>query len=295
MDKEQNSEYTILKNYSLTIAIPTFNEENHIKECIDAIGKDFADQIFVIDSFSKDKTTLIAESLGVEVIKFKWNGRFPKKRNWFLFNHDIKTQWILFLDADEILTNSFKKEIKQILPKTKNKGFYINYSIYFLGKKLKRGIKMQKLALFEINSGSYEKIEENFWSNLDMEVHEHPLINGKLGSIKSEIEHKDCNGIKRYIDKHNQYSSWETYRYLKMKEGSLISNKFNKRQKLKYLILESPFSGLVYFIIQYIIFSGWRDGIVGFYFALLKSSYFIQISCKIYEQKILNSFHNRES
>ena len=65
MDKEQNSEYTILKNYSLTIAIPTFNEENHIKECIDAIGKDFADQIFVIDSFSKDKTTLIAESLGV--------------------------------------------------------------------------------------------------------------------------------------------------------------------------------------------------------------------------------------
>jgi len=278
-----------LKNYSLSIAIPTYNEENHIKECIDAIGKDFADQIFVIDSFSNDKTTTIAESLGAQVINFKWNGKFPKKRNWFLINHEIKTKWILFLDADEILTTSFKSEIQTILPSTKNKGFYLNYTIYFLGKKLKSGIKMKKLALFQTNSGGYEKIEENYWSNLDMEVHEHPIINGKIGSIKSEIDHKDFNGIKRYIDKHNQYSSWETNRYLKMRQDFSISNKLNKRQKLKYLILESPFSGLIYFFFQYIIFGGWRDGLVGFYFALLKSSYFIQISCKIYEQKSFDS------
>mgnify|MGYP001295515677 CR=1 FL=1 len=272
-------------NYSLSIAIPTYNEESHIGECINAIGKDFVDHIYVIDSNSEDQTTLIAESLGAEVIKFKWNGRFPKKRNWFLANYKIKTRWILFLDADEILTNSFKSEIKKILPYTRYKGFYINYSIHFLGKKLKGGIKMKKLSLFQVNSGSYEKIEENFWSNLDMEVHEHPVINGQVGSIKSEIDHKDFNGIKRYIEKHNQYSSWETFRYLKIRNDSSVSSNFNRKQKLKYLILGSPFSGLIYFIVQYIFFGGWRDGLAGFYFALLKFSYFVQISCKIYEQK----------
>ena len=211
-----------------------------------------------------------------------------QKRNWFLANHKIKTKWILFLDADEILTESFKAEIKNILPRTRFRGFYINYGIYFLGKKLKGGIKMKKLSLFQHNYGNYEKIEEDFWSNLDMEVHEHPLINGLVGSLKSEIDHRDFNGITRYIDKHNQYSSWETHRYLKMKKEGLTLNGFNKRQKLKYLILESPFSGIIYFIFQYIFLGGWRDGIEGFYFALLKSSYFIQISCKIHEQKSLN-------
>ncbi len=272
-------------NYSLSIAIPTYNEENHIRECISAIGNDFAEDIFVIDSFSDDQTTEIAESLGAKIIKFKWNGRFPKKRNWFLANYKIKTKWIFFLDADEILTSSFKSEIKQILPKTKYKGFNLCYSTYFLGKKLKGGIKMKKLALFQTNCGRYERIEEENWSKLDMEVHEHPIIDGKVGLIKSEIDHKDFNGIKRYIDKHNQYSSWETYRYLKMRTKFQTSKIYSKRQKLKYLIIESPFSGVIYFIIQYIFFGGWIDGIVGLYFALLKSSYFIQISCKIYEKK----------
>ena len=72
-----------MKNYNLTIAIPTYNEEKHIKECIDAIGNDFADNIFVIDSFSTDQTTSIAESLGAKIIQFQWNGKYPKKETGF--------------------------------------------------------------------------------------------------------------------------------------------------------------------------------------------------------------------
>ena len=81
---------------------------------------------------------------------------------------------------------------------------------------------------------------------------------------------------------------------LKNKKNDMSSNKFNNKQKLKYLILESPLSGPIYFFIQYVLFAGWKDGLVGFYFALLKSSYFIQISCKIYEQKISNGFHKKK-
>lgn len=277
-----------MSKYSLSIAIPTYNEEKHIRKCIEAIGNDLAEDIFVIDSYSDDQTTSIAESLGAKIIKFKWNGRFPKKRNWFLDNYKINSKWILFLDADEILTSSFISEIKQVLPKTKFKGFYINYSTYFLGKKLKGGIKLKKLALFQTNYGRYEKIEEKNWSKLDMEVHEHPIIDGKVGFIKSEIDHRDFNGIKRYIDKHNQYSSWETYRYFKIGSKFQKSHIFSRRQKLKYLFIESPFSGIIYFMLQYIFFRGWIDGLAGLYFALLKASYFSQISCKIYEKKVFD-------
>ena len=78
---------------SLSIAIPTFNEERHIKDCINSIGTDFAEKIFIIDSNSTDKTCEIAKELGVEVVNFDWDGKFPKKRNWFLFTQKVKTKW----------------------------------------------------------------------------------------------------------------------------------------------------------------------------------------------------------
>ena len=202
---------------NLTIAIPTFNEERHLESCLKAIGGNFAQEIFIIDSNSSDQTINIAKDYGVKLINFNWNGKFPKKRNWFLQNQILKTEWILFIDADEKLTNNFKKEISEVLKETRHSGFYIYYSNYFLNKKLKGGIKMKKLALFKVNLGRYEKIDEQKWSNLDMEVHEHPIINGSIGSIKSEIDHIDFNGMSRYIKKHNEYSTWEAYRYLNLK------------------------------------------------------------------------------
>ena len=85
----------------LTIAIPVRNEERNLAGCLEAIGPDLARRIVVIDSGSTDKTTEIARNMGAEVVDFVWDGRFPKKRNWFLRNHPPTTKWIFFLDADE--------------------------------------------------------------------------------------------------------------------------------------------------------------------------------------------------
>ncbi len=267
----------------LSVVIPTYNEEKHINNCLQAIGKDFASSIYVVDSNSSDNTVKIAEKFGVNVINFKWDGKFPKKRNWFLINYEIKTKWILFLDADELLTQEFKNEISDTLPITNHKGFYLNYSNYFLNERLKGGLTMRKLALFMVGNGMYEKIDEDYWSNLDMEVHEHPIINGSLGSIKSKIDHKDFNGLKRYIAKHNQYSSWEAHRYIKNKSEGGTKNFWTLRQKIKYRFVSNPFFGIALFFYQIFILGAWKDGKIGLYFALLKSSYFIQVSSKIYE------------
>ena len=272
-------------NLDLTIVIPTYNEEKNIVACLEAIGDDLAKEIYLIDSNSTDQTVALAKNFNVEVINFIWNGKYPKKRNWFLKNFKIDSKWILFLDADEILTPRFKREIRDKIPKTSFSGFKLNYSNFFLGRRLKGGFKLKKLALFKFGYGFYEEIKENSWSNLDMEVHEHPIINGKVGNISSEIIHKDYKGLTRYIERHNQYSDWESWRFLNLIESDNSSKKSNLKKYIKYSLISNPFFGVLYFFCQYFIMSGWRDGLIGFYFALYKASYFIQVSSKIYANR----------
>ena len=135
----------------LTIAIPARNENKNLPGCLAAIGKGFAKKVVVIDSASKDNTRQIAEHFsGAEVINFVWDGKFPKKRNWYLRNHTPDTKWILFLDADEYINDELKTELINALQRDDKVGYWLRYSIYFLGKKLKGGYPLHKLALFKV-------------------------------------------------------------------------------------------------------------------------------------------------
>src|SRR5690606_31391394 len=111
----------------LTIAIPAKNEALNLPGCLKAIGPDFAQRVVVIDSGSTDQTKQIAKNFGAEVLDFNWNGKFPKKRNWFLINHALTTKWVLFLDADEYLTDEFKAELRDKLAGD-HVGFWLNYT-----------------------------------------------------------------------------------------------------------------------------------------------------------------------
>lgn len=271
---------------NLTIAIPVKNEERNLPGCLAAIGKEFVKSIVIIDSGSTDNTKAIANQHGVEVIDFKWDGRFPKKRNWFLRNYSFKTEWILFLDADEYITEAFKNELRSKLPHSANVGFWLNYTIYFLGKELKGGYPLKKLALFKVGAGEYELIDENQWSNLDMEVHEHPILAGEVGIIKSKIDHQDFRGVSHYVIKHNEYAGWEAARFLKASVNSQLTSKWTWKQRLKYALMKSPFVGPAYFLGSFFLLGGFRDGARGLAFAILKMSYFTQVYCKIREHKI---------
>lgn len=269
----------------LTIAIPVKNEEKNLSGCLRAIGNDLAIKIVVIDSGSTDDTKSIAEEAGVEVIDFKWDGKFPKKRNWFLRNHKPSTKWVLFLDADEYLTAHFKADLRDALTGNKDEihGYWLNYSIYFLGKKLKGGYPLTKLALFKVGAGEYEKIDENQWSEMDMEIHEHPILKGKTSIIKSKIDHRDFRGISSYIDKHNQYAAWEAARFSQIINDSNLRNQFTWKQRVKYKLINSIWIGPVFFVGSYVFMGGFRDGSRGFVFAILKMSYFTQIYCRLKE------------
>jgi glycosyltransferase involved in cell wall biosynthesis len=268
----------------LTIAIPVRNEAKNLPKCLAAIGADLAKDIVVIDSGSTDQTREIAQANGAKVVDFSWDGKFPKKRNWYLRNYTPTTKWILFLDADEYLTDEFKKELREALKDDSKVGFWLSYTIYFLGKQLKGGYPLRKLALFKVGAGEYERIDEDQWSKLDMEVHEHPILNGEIGTIRSRIDHQDFRDVSHYIIKHNEYAGWEASRVMKS-AGAEAAAKWTFKQKIKYRLMQSMLLGPAYFFGSFFLLGGFRDGARGLAFAILKMSYFTQVYCKIQEKK----------
>ncbi|MBE8724548.1 glycosyltransferase family 2 protein [Flavobacterium hungaricum] len=261
----------------ISVIVSVKNEALNLPSCLAKLKR--FDQIIVVDSGSTDDTTIIAAALGAEVLQFQWNGKFPKKRNWAIQNADIRHEWILFLDADEFVTDEFVSEIAIKTQDPSYNGFTIRFENYFMGRKLRYGYGFQKSALFRKSKGAYEKIEEDLWSHLDMEVHEHPIIEGKVGVIKAKVAHKDFKNLEHYIAKHNAYSTWEAQRYLQLKETKNVLLSIN--QKIKYSLLSTGLLPAVYFLGAYFLKLGFLDGKEGFYLARFKSHYFFQIQTKI--------------
>src|SRR5579859_1404626 len=108
----------------LSVLIPTLNEQANIVECLSSIP--WADERVVVDSGSTDGTQQLARSCGACVVDFKWDGHFPKKKNWALEHLAWAHEWLLILDADERITPQLAEEIKEILKNPKADGYFIN-------------------------------------------------------------------------------------------------------------------------------------------------------------------------
>lgn len=109
-----------------TVIVPVRNEERNLARCLSKLG-DFA-HVLVVDSGSTDATPEIARAHGAELVDFSWNGRFPKKRNWVLTTVALPTDWVLFLDADEIVSDAFCSEVKAAIARSDVAGYWIQYT-----------------------------------------------------------------------------------------------------------------------------------------------------------------------
>ena len=274
-----------MEKIPITVILPVKNEEQNLPHCLGLLS--CFDQILVIDSGSTDRTAEIAKSNGAEVYQFEWNGYFPKKRNWVMRNLSFRNDWIFFLDADEYINQSFIEEVQQKIKNPEISGYWIRFNKYFMGKELKYGDIFEKMALFRVGAGEYEEIKEDFWSHLDMEVHEHPIIEGKCGKIKTKVDHQDYKGLEAYIDRHNAYSTWEARRFLSLNQKDF--ERLNSRQSLKYRLMKWGILPYTFFLGSYILKMGFMDGWAGYYFASYKFQYFLQIQTKIKELKSLSN------
>lgn len=279
----------MIETLPITVCLPVRNEEKNLPECLKSLGTDFP-QMVVVDSSSTDRTAEIARAAGALVLDFRWDGRFPKKRNWALRAGVFTQPWVLFLDADERMTQDVVDELRRILPTTEHDGFWIEYTNWFMGTPLRYGDTMCKLALFRVGAGEYERFPEDSWSDLDMEVHEHPILSGTVGRLASRLEHHDHRGLQAYLARHNEYSTWETRRFLWLaKAGPTAWTTLNNRQKFKYRHLNAWWLAWLYWFAALILKRGFLDGVAGWRLAALKRRYFHEIRLKILEKDVLTT------
>jgi glycosyltransferase involved in cell wall biosynthesis len=257
----------------VTVAVPVRNEERALAACLERLRR--FERVVVIDSGSTDGTETIARAHGADFLQFRWDGRFPKKRNWFLRNHAPMTPWVLFLDADELLDDAFCDELARTLPSTTHAGFWLTYDNWFLGKRLRHGTPNRKLALLRVGAGEYERIDEERWTSLDMEIHEHPVLAGTEGEIHARIDHRDDRGLERWKARHDEYALWEARRALRLRaEGRVPAA---GRQRTKYRVLGRRWLPVAYFLNDAILRAGFLDGWTGIRHAWMKARYFAQV------------------
>lgn len=268
----------------VTIVIPCKNEALNLPECLRALGDSFH-EVVVVDSNSSDDTPGIASRSGAVLLNFCWDGRFPKKRNWVLRNYKFNTTWVLFLDADERVTAAFIADLRRNLADTDKVAFWLRFNNWFLGQPLRYGDPFRKLALFRVGHGEYEQFPEEYWSHLDMEVHEHPILDGPIGVIESALEHRDFHGIEHYRRKHRAYAQWEARRFRWFNTAPKEAwRSLTNRQKFKYRNLDRWWLPWVYWFSCFVVKRGFLDGYAGWRFAIEKLRYFRSIRACILEQ-----------
>src|SRR5438105_13641571 len=99
----------------VSVLIPTKNEEKNILKCLASVS--WADEVFVVDSHSTDRTAELATGQGATVIEFTWDGKGPRKFNWALENLPWRNEWVLVVDADEEVSASLQSEIATLVGK----------------------------------------------------------------------------------------------------------------------------------------------------------------------------------
>src|SRR4029077_11264243 len=186
----------------VSILAPIKNEAANLPRCLDSVR--WADEIVVVDSQSTDESARIAEQYGARVEQFHFNGTWPKKKNWALENLSFKNEWVLLLDADEVLPPEAETEIASAIANAgKIAGYWINRHFIFLSRKLRHAYYPNwNLRLFRRSLGRFEKITGLPTDSGDNEVHEHVVVQGPVGRLHCEIAHYAFPSIEVFIEKH---------------------------------------------------------------------------------------------
>ncbi|WP_293048094.1 glycosyltransferase family 2 protein, partial [Moorena sp. SIO1F2] len=194
----------------VSVLIPAKNEEANLPACLESVNR--ADEVFVVDSQSSDRSIEIVEEYGANLVQFHFNGFWPKKKNWSLDNLEFRNQWVLIVDCDERITPELWDEIAVAIENHDYNGYYINRKVFFLGQWIRFGGKYPdwNLRLFKHEKGRYENLKtEGIPNTGDNEVHEHVVLEGKAGYLQNDMLHIDFKDIYHWLERHNRYSNWE--------------------------------------------------------------------------------------
>ncbi|MGB7600064.1 MAG: glycosyltransferase family 2 protein [Candidatus Sulfotelmatobacter sp.] len=275
----------------VSVIIAARNEAKNLPHCLLGL-KDF-DDVYVIDSQSTDDTVEIARSHGARVVQFHYAGGWPKKRQWAMNTLPLVYDWILLLDADEALTTELAEEIRSAISNPAIDGYSVLLRTWFLGRALRHGdVGLWKLALFRRGKGRFEcRLKNQDVSMADMEVHEHVVVDGATSRLRHPVIHHNLESLSRYIQKHDEYSNWESQVLLQRGDDkelppSLFGTQAQRRRWLKRKLFAVPGSPMLLFLYRYVFRFGFMDGVPGLIYCGFQAVQMFHTKAKIYELKL---------
>jgi glycosyltransferase involved in cell wall biosynthesis len=275
----------------VSVLIPTLNEELNLPDCLAGVA--WADEVFVVDSFSHDRTVEIARARGAEVVQHAFEG-YSRQKNWALDTLPFRNEWVLIVDADERVTPELRCEIERVVGPggdANSDGYYLNRRFIFLGTWVRHAgwYPSWNLRLFRHRLGRYD----------NREVHEHLVLNGRAGYLKADLLHADQRGLEAFVARHNRYSTLEATARWKAESNapdrarlpvSLLASPVQRKRFLRERVWPSlPAKPVVLFIYMYLLRRGFLDGRAGLALCVFHAFQEFMVGLKLAELRRLSS------
>jgi len=252
----------------LSVVLATYNEEENIGRCLESV-KDFADEIVIADGKSNDKTVSIAEKFGAKIISTTNKPNFHINKQIAI--DAAKGEWILQLDADEVVDSKLRNEIKDVIGSNPvENGYFLPRKNYFLGRFLMKGGQYPDYTVRLYRNGKGRLPQKD--------VHEQAVVDGEIGYLKNALLHYPYKDFSFYVSKWNRYNNF-------------FANQINEDMKKKNAI-KKIVAGLGYLVLRpahwlfttYLRHKGFYDSWQGFVFSFMSALRF-PVSYIIYLKK----------
>ena len=265
---------------SIAVVILTFNESIHLPRALDHI-RPFAREIFVVDSHSTDDTVTLATAGGAVVLEHPFQN-YARQFEWALENAPITAEWVMRLDADEIIEADLAEEILSKLPSLPPDvtGINLNRKTIFQGKFIRHGGRFP-LTLLRIWRRGKARIEDRW-----MDEHMY-LSEGRTVTFRGGFADHNLYDLTFFTAKHNSYASREALDALNQKlhlfepQLALASAETARQARIKRFLKESvynklPFeiSAFLFFIYRYVFQLGFLDGRPGLIYHFLQGFWY---------------------
>lgn len=264
----------------ISVAIAAYNEEDILARCLESVSE-WVDEIVFVDGGSTDQTVAIAKKHGAKMIHVDNPPMFHINKQRAI--DACRGDWILQLDADEVVSQELKEEILAVIGKQlavgrgqsiSINGYWIPRKNFFLGRFLKKGGQYPDYTLRFYRRGKGRLPCKS--------VHEQAEVEGKTEHLAAPLLHYSYPNFSHYLEHFNRYTDILAQEYadqhLKMSVGAACS----------YLLWQ-PFQ---WFVSTYIRHKGFQDGMAGFTFSFFSSLRFMVGYVKYWEQKQLKKHHN---
>ncbi|HEY1295166.1 MAG TPA: glycosyltransferase family 2 protein [Chloroflexota bacterium] len=274
----------------VSVLVPTLDEELNLPECLQSLS--WADEVFVVDSFSRDRTLEIACAHGANVVQHAFES-YSRQKNWALDNLPFRNEWVLIVDADERVTPDLRCEIERVIDShgAGSDGYYLNRRVIFLGTWVRHAgwYPSWNLRLFRHRLGRYD----------DREVHEHIVLNGRAGYLASDLLHADRRGLEAFVARHNRYSTLEAAARWKAERGapdrarlpvSLLASPVQRKRFLRERVWPIlPAKPAVLFLYMYVLRRGFLDGRAGLALCAFHAFQEFMVGLKLAELRRISS------